>query len=209
MSSITPPPDPAAYQRWEPTALDPVERVTLQMPTASDLEAIHQQAHEEGFEAGFREGFETGRNQAQAQVLEEVRRLQALLGEVSEAIAVYGQDVSGELMALALEISRQMLKQALKVKPELLLPVVRSAMETLPPGTAHPHLHLHPDDAVLVRSAMQVEAAQNGWKIIDDARVARGGCRIETPVSEIDATLPNRWQRLASALGQDHHWLDE
>lgn len=210
MSPIKPPADSGVvYQRWEPVALDPSERMRLQMPTASDLEDIHQQAHQEGYDTGFREGYETGRSQAQAQVLEEVQRLQALLGEVSAAIAMYSVDVSGEMMALALDLARQMLRQALQVKPELLLPIVRSAMETLPPGTAHPHLHLHPEDALLVRAAMQNEAAQGGWKIIDDARVARGGCRIETPVAEIDATLPHRWQRLASALGQDHSWLDE
>ena len=197
------------YQRWEPATLDRADATTLRMPTAADLEAIHQQAHQEGYQAGFTEGAEAGYQQGALGAAEELRQLQALLGQVTEAIGELEQAMSDDLLALALGISKQMLRHALKVKPELLLPVVRSAMESLPQNTPHPHLHLHPEDAVLVRAGMQAEAAQGGWKIIEDHRITRGGCRIETQVSETDATIENRWQRLAMALGQDASWLDE
>jgi flagellar assembly protein FliH len=199
----------AVYQRWEPAALEHSEAQKLQMPTAAALEAIHQEAHQEGFEAGFNEGVEAGRRQGAAQAAEEVRRLQGLLVKVTEAIGGFEQALSEDLLALALEMSRQILRQSLKIRPELLLPIVRSAMESLPQNTPHPHLHLHPEDAALVRDSMQTEVAQGGWKIIEDQRIARGGCRIETQVSETDATLENRWQRLAAALAQDSSWLDE
>jgi flagellar assembly protein FliH len=35
----------------------------------------------------------------------------------------------------------------------------------------------------------------------------RGGCRVETPANEIDASLPTRWARLQQALGQQGEWL--
>lgn len=203
-----------AYQRWEPEALDPTgsggsRDALVQMPTAADVEAIHQQAHEEGYQAGFAEGVEAARQQRDAALSEELRQLQALMDPVAEAMREFEQVVSEDLLALALEIARQMLRQAIRVKPDLVLPVVHGALESLPQNTPHPHLHLHPEDAALVRSAMQSEIALGGWKIVEDQRVARGGCRIETPVSEIDATVENRWKRIAAALGQDSRWLDE
>lgn len=198
-----------AYQRWEPAALDRTDNLSLRMPTAADLEAIHQQAHQEGYQVGFTEGVEAGRQQGAQAAAEELRQLQVLLAKVTEAIGGFEQAMADDLLALSLDMSKQMLRHALKVKPELLLPVVRSAMESLPQNTPHPHLHLHPDDAALVRAGMQSEAAQGGWKIIEDHRISRGGCRIETQVSETDATIENRWQRLAMALGQDATWLDE
>lgn len=199
-----------AYQRWEPATLDLAETgLKVQMPTAADLEAIHQQAHQEGYQAGFTEGAEAGRRQGEVLAAEEVRHLQALLAQVTEAVGEFEQAVGDDLLALALEISRQMLRQALRVKPELLLPIVRGAMESLPQNTPHPHLHLNPEDAVLVRARMQTEIAQGGWKIIEDQRIVRGGCHIETPVCETDATIENRWQRLAVALGQNTGWFDE
>lgn len=198
------------YPRWEPAVLDQLKtRPAVQMPTAADMEALHQQAHEEGYQAGFKEGEEAARQQREAVLAEEVRHLQALLETVSAAMRGFDQTMGEELLALALAISRQMLRQALKVKPELVLPIVRSAMESLPQNTPHPHLHLHAEDAALVRTGMQSEIAHGGWKIIEDPRIARGGCRIETPASEIDATIENRWQRLAAAFAQDSSWLDE
>jgi flagellar assembly protein FliH len=199
----------AVYQRWEPATLEHSDVQRAQMPTAAALEAIHQEARQEGFDAGFVEGVEVGRRQGEAQVAEEVRRMQGLLDNLSEATGGLEQALSEELLALALEISKQILRQALKVRPELLLPVVRGVMESLPQNTPHPHLHLNPEDAELVRARLQTEIAHGGWKIIEDQRVLRGGCRIETQVSEIDATVENRWQRLAEALGQDSRWLDE
>jgi flagellar assembly protein FliH len=205
-----------AYQRWEPAVLDsadPVEqalaRSEFQMPTASELEALHQQVHDEGYQAGFKEGAEAARQQREALLAEEVSQLRELLEPMSAAMRDFDQVMRMELLALALEISRQLLRQALKVKPELLLPIVQSAMESLPQNSPHPHLHLHAEDAALVRAGMQSEMLLGGWKIIEDQHISRGGCRIETPVSEIDATIENRWQRLATMLGQDIGWLDE
>lgn len=189
--------------------LDPVKIRTAGIPTAAELEAMHQQAHEEGYQAGFAEGAEASRRKREVSLAEEVRHLQALLETVNAAILDFNQTMGEELLALALAISRQMLRQALKVKPALVLPIVRGAMESLPQNTPHPHLHLHAEDALLVRSGMQSEIGLGGWKIIEDQRIARGGCRIETPVSEIDATIENRWKGLAATLGQDSGWLDE
>ena len=210
MSSNNPPADTdLPYQRWEPAALESLGASALQMPTAADLEDIHQQAHQEGYEDGYKEGMAAGRRQGDALVAEEIARLKAMLAHVSEAVTQYEETLGGEMLALTLEIARQLLRQALRVKPELVLPIVRGAMESLPQNTAHPHLHLHPDDAALVRAGMQAEIAQGGWKVIDDPRVMRGGCRIETPVSEVNATIETRWQRIAASLGQDSSWLDE
>ena len=55
-----------------------------------------------------------------------------------------------------------MLRQALEVKPELLLPVVRAAIDSLPHNTQHPHIRLHPQDAVLVR---EIPAVLEGGSI--------------------------------------------
>lgn len=199
-----------AYQRWEPATLSNTAGAAgVQMPTAAQIEAIHQQAHEEGFQAGFQEGLEAARQQREAALAAEVQQLQALMQTMSEAVHGLEDAVSEELLALGLEIARQMLHRALAIKPDLVIPIIRGAVESLPQNTPHPHLHLHPEDAALVRVGMPTEAAQGGWKIIEDPRILRGGCRIETPVSEVDATTENRWKRIAMAFGQSSDWLDE
>jgi flagellar assembly protein FliH len=197
------------YQRWEPASLDDVTVQKVKLPTAEALEGIQQQAHQEGYDAGFAEGHAAGYKQGVAQAVEEAHRLQLLLASVEDAIQRFGQATSEELLTLSLEISKQILRQALSVRPELLLPIVRNVMESIPQHSQHPLLQMHPDDAALVKMHMQTEIALGGWKIIEDQRIERGGCRIETAAAEIDATLANRWQKLAAALGKDMSWLED
>jgi flagellar assembly protein FliH len=188
-----------AWQRWEAPnfkggAIFRAGGVAL--PTASQVEGIQRQARDEGFQAGYAEGLQ--------KALQENRRF-------AELIAVFEQQmdeqVAGELLALSLDIARQVLHQALKVNPELLLGVVREAIGTLPHVNQGAHLILNPDDAALVRERMGEQLTHSGWKIFEDSRIERGGARIETANSQIDASLETRWKRVVAALGQDSTWL--
>jgi flagellar assembly protein FliH len=188
-----------AWQRWElpnfeaQGGLRPGE---VELPTASQVEGIHRQAHEEGYQSGYAEGMK--------KAVQENQRLAALLDVLEQQVDT---QVAQELLDLALDIARRMLHQALKVQPELLLGVVREAIGTLPHYNQGAHLVLHPDDAALVRERMGEQLSHSGWKIFEDARIERGGARIETANSQIDATLESRWDRVVAALGQDAKWL--
>jgi flagellar assembly protein FliH len=196
----------SAYQRWELTALDESQRaqeVTAErvpLPTAEELQQIQTQAHQEGYAAGHLEG--------RAKGIADAERMKQVLVGLEAALQQYDQQVAQDVLALALDISRQMLRQALKVKPGLVLAVVREAMNSLPQASSHPHLILNPEDARVVRSFMEADLAHSAWKIQEDSRIERGGCRIESANSEIDATMETRWKRIVAALGRDDAWLE-
>lgn len=196
-------------QPWTPQGIEATAPDVLRPPTAEELERLHLESRQEGYETGRREGWEAGYREGLVQAQAEAERLRGLADTLAAALRDVEQELGQELLALALDISKQMLRQALKVKPELLLPVVRSAIESLPHHAQHPHLHLHPEDAALVRRMLETELPHAGWKVVEDMRIARGGCRIETTTSELDATLPGRWQRIAAALGQENDWLED
>ena len=198
----------SAYQRWELTALNESQREDnndntaerVPLPTAEELQQIQTQAHSEGYAAGYQEGRSKGNADAE--------RMKQMLAGLNAALQQFDQQVAQDVLALSLDIARQMLRQALKVKPGLLLAVVREAMNSLPQASNHPHLILHPEDAALVRSFMETELAHSSWRIQEDTRMERGGCRIESANSEIDATLDARWKRVVAALGRDDAWLE-
>lgn len=196
----------SAYQRWEMSALDE-ERVEksrsvgdMLLPTAEGLEQLQAQAHSEGFAAGYQEG--------KIKALADAERMKHLVAGLDEAMQQFDQQIANDVLALALEIAKQMLRQALKVKPGLALNVVREAMNALPQASHHPTLILNPEDATLVRSFLESDLAHANWKIQEDSRIERGGCRIESANSEIDATMEARWRRVAESLGRDDNWLD-
>lgn len=195
---VTEPEKLTAWQRWElPNfeggGLRPGE---VALPTAAQVEDIQRQAREEGFRNGYAEGMQ--------KAAQENQRLATLIESMAQQVDA---QVAQELLDLSLDIARQMLHQALKVDPELLLGVVREAIGTLPHFNQGAHLVLHPDDAALVRARMGEQLSHSGWKIFEDARVERGGARIETANSQIDASLETRWNRVVAALGQDTSWM--
>lgn len=195
-----------AWQRWELPSFDGSSLTDSQvaaeaLPTAAELEQIHQQARDEGYQAGYAEG--------RQQAVQEVQRMASLLDSLNGELQQTNQLVAQDLMELSLEIARQMVHQALKVNPELLLGVVRDAIASLPHINQAAHLVLHPDDAELVRSGMGEQLAHAGWKIFENAQMERGSCRVETAHSQIDATLATRWQHIVASLGQDNSWLQQ
>ena len=170
--------------------------MTAKLPTAAEVEHIHQQAHEEGYQAGAQKA------------RDEAQRLAGIIGALDKELQQVDQQVAQNLLDLSMEIAKQMLQQALKVKPELILSVVNEAISELPHFSQHVQLILHPSDAELVRSKMGEQLGHAGWKIFEDVQMERGGCRVETANSQIDASLTTRWKRVVSSIGQDNSWLE-
>lgn len=189
-----------AYQRWELPAFDMEQRAEAAvLPTAEEVEQIRQQAQEEGYQAGYAEGAQ--------RVREEAQRLAGMIDALDKELQQVDQQVAQNLLDLAMEMSRQMLQQALEIKPELVLGIVNEAINELPHFNQHAHLILHPADAELVRSQMGEQLDHTGWKIFEDAQMERGGCRVETAHSRIDASMATRWKRVVAFIGQDSSWL--
>jgi len=198
MSDIATEPEKlTAWQRWELPNFEGGPRGEgYGLPTAAQVEDIQRLAREEGYRNGYAEGMQ--------QAAQDRQRLNTLIDAMSNSM---DEQVAQELVALALDVARQMLHQSLKVQPELVLGVVREAIGTLPHFNQGAHLVLHPADAALVREQMGEQLTHSGWKVFEDARIERGGARIETANSQIDATLESRWKRVVAALGQDAEWL--
>ena len=183
--------------------------------TEEELEAIReaarQQGYAEGFEAGqatgHASGYEDGMNQGRAEAADELAHLQSIANEFGKAVTEADEAIAGDVLELALHLAKNMVRTAFEVRPELILPVVREAVDYLPTLQQPALLILHPEDALIVRGSIGHELEKTGWRIVEDANVARGGCRIDTASNQIDAQIASRWQRLSHALGRNVEWL--
>jgi flagellar assembly protein FliH len=202
-SQVLPKEGQTAFQRWELRSLDAPARggrAAGRLPTASEVEQVHRAAHMEGYAAGLAEG--------RAEAAAQAARLRLLVESMTQELRAGEAQVAEDLLSLALELARCMARDALKVRRELILPVVREAMQQMPLYGAPARLLLHPQDAAQVTGAMAEQLQQLGWRLVEDAQIAPGGCRVESASTSIDATLPTRWQRLAAGLGRDASWLE-
>lgn len=164
------------------------------LPTAVELEKIQTQAHEEGYQAGYAEG---------------AQRIADLLNALEQALQQSDQKIAQDLLNLSLEVAQKMVQQTIKTKPGILLGIINEAIASLPHLNHGAHLLLHPDDAAMVRASLGDKLEHSGWKIFESPEMTRGGARVETNHSQIDATVENRWQRIVAAIGQDSTWTQE
>lgn len=193
---------PSSADATTVTEAEPSPAEALVLPTAADVERIHNEAYEQGYAAGVEEGAAAGQASA--------ARMAELLGQLQSAVDAIDQHIADRLLDTAVEIAAQVVRQSLRIKPELLLPVVREAIHALRTDDASTLVLLaHPDDAALIRKHMGEQLTRSNWQIVDDDTLTPGGCKVELGIAEVDATLQTRWKRTIEAIGVRRDWLDD
>jgi flagellar assembly protein FliH len=192
-----------------PPEVEDVE--ALVMPTAEEIEAIQREAREEaaregfreGYDRGYQEGYEKGREQGYGAGRDEVdlviAHLRGLLDGLAEPLQAVDEQVEQELAALAVALARQLIRRELKSDPGQIVAVAREALGVLPSSSRKVNLYLHPDDLELVRSVLAIDEDEQRWKLVGDPLLTRGGCRVVSEVSVIDASVE---KRMAAAIAQ-------
>jgi flagellar assembly protein FliH len=168
----------------------------------SELERVREEA--------YREGLDRGRNEARAMGEQQRAALHALIADIDAQMQSFEQTLANEVLSMSLELAKLIVRHSVRVHPEIVLDVVKEAVANLPGIAEQTLIVLNPADAELFKQLAQGDAAFAAlpWKIVEDAQMERGGCRLETPSTEIDATLETRWRRVIAALGRDDAWME-
>jgi len=198
----------AAGRTGQPRRVAPAMAARAQGESAprTELERAREQAYRDGMEAG---------RQATALALEgalerQRAELEALIAGVNELVHNFEQTLANDVLSISVELAKLIVRQSLRVKPEVVVAVLKEAMASLPGLSEQTVLVLNPADAALLRRVAEGEPALSAlhWKIVEDAQIERGGCKLETPSTEVDATLETRWRRVIASLGRDDGWLE-
>jgi flagellar assembly protein FliH len=187
--------------------LEAMREAARQEGFAQGLDEGRTQGHAEGHAAGHAEGFAAGSAEGEQAAKEELEQLRTVAASFGDAVSQADETIAKDVLDLALRLARGMVRTGLDVRPELIMSVVRDAINQLPILQQPALLMLNPQDAELVRHGMAEELATGGWRIIENGAIARGGCRVETASNQIDAQVEARWQRLTHALAANVDWL--
>lgn len=197
----------ALQAQQEQMEMGPPPPPPLDYPTVEELEGIREEARLAGYQDGHAAGHADALAAGKIETDKELEHVRALAGTFSTALHDADQLIANDVLGLALQLAKGMLKNALQVKPELILPIVREAIEYLPVLQQPALLMLNPEDAPVVREGIGEELEKGGWRVIEDPTIQRGGCKVDTASNQIDAQASSRWQRLSHALGKDSDWL--
>ena len=131
---------------------------------------------------------------------DKLARLDAILAFMSTPLEELDQRVVNELGELAMLVAGQIIRRELKSSSGEIVATVKDALNLLPVASGKVQLELHPEDAATVRDALSGGDADRSWDIVEDPLLARGGCRVSTSSSRIDATVESRLNAAIAAV---------
>lgn len=191
-----------AFERWE---LPLVEGAT----TAQQLSQIHKEAYDEGFAMGQQAGLQAG----QQEITRRVGQLENMLQMLAEPLQQMDDDVVFQVSELAVAIAKQIIRRELHIDPGQIVAVIREAVNALPVTARKVTLYIHPDDVVMVRETFALgdksDHDEIKWRIIEDPMLTRGGCRIHSENSSIDATVETHLNRIINTILGGERETDE
>ena len=218
-----------SFQRWQASSFDrkptpaaksvgtehavaaqaaPETPAHIPLPTVDEIERMHEDGRTSGYEAGLAEGKAVGETAAREASEANAQRYAALIGNLETAIADVDQSVAQQLLALAIEIAAQVTRGSIAANTEMLLPIVREAIASLPLHHTNLVLRLNPVDAENIRTQLTEQFAQTSTRIVEDREITPGGCMLQAGPSEVDATIETRWKRVLEAIGTEpQKWL--
>lgn len=170
-------------------------------PVALSARGPNGAREQSGYEAGQAQGYADAMRAAQQARGADLQRLEGLLLDLRGRFDELSSRTADALLDLALDVAAQVLRREVQTRRDAALPVVREALQLVIDAHAHPTVRLAPQDFALVREALQADGRFHGCRFLEDDAIAPGGCRIESPQGEIDATLATRWRRVVQSLG--------
>lgn len=204
-----------AVSRWDlpPISGNPVP-TRRAGKTVAEIEEVERRAYEEAYARGLEEGRAAGK----AEYDKEIERLQAEMARLQEAVDALAQvcdalaepmkdvdaQVETELTHLALAVARQLVRRELRIDPAQVIAIIRETIGLLPAAAREVRVHLHPDDAAVVRERLAATGTERAWSVVEDPVMTRGGCRVTTEHAHIDARLETRINTvIATILGDE------
>jgi len=197
--------EPEGAQRWD---LPAVEGAPLPRPGAKGVNVMHLTLVErEAWDHGFRDGHAEGVRKGEAELARHIAEvdvklaaLDAIMGALARPLEELDNAVETELTRLALAVGKHLARRELKIDPTQIIGIIRNTLSLLPLSARNIRIHLHPDDAAIVREKLARATGDQEWQLAEDPLMARGGCRLTTDTSSVDGRFEASVAAVVSGL---------
>jgi flagellar assembly protein FliH len=176
--------------------VDPAERQAQQL----------RAARQSGYQDGYRDGLVALEGFKQSFASQTTTQVGALVRSIGEQLDALQQEMARAVADTAAALARQVLRSELALRPECVATVAEQAIDALLLSARHIVLRVHPDDHALIAGHSAEAIAARGARVVSDPQVARGGCRVDSDIGLVDATIDERWRRAVAALGSALPW---
>ena len=204
---------------WNPNAFGEVERRSANgdrrqhgeapppEPTPEALRAEHERALKAARQAGYQDGYRDGVVALESFKQTFARQITAQVGQLFEACDEQLNALQARLAEgvtdTAVQLARQVVRAELQTHPRQVAAVAREAVEALLASARRIELHAHPDDAALIAEGASEVLERRAVRVVPDASLERGGCRVTSDIGQLDATMAERWRTAAGLVGRE------
>ncbi|NQZ53494.1 MAG: flagellar assembly protein FliH [Piscirickettsiaceae bacterium] len=191
------------YQRWKAPQMVSVTDISGKnsaLMTVEGIESMQKEAQQEGYKVGFDEGRKAGLKAGQTDITQQIGYLKQIMTSLNTPLNDLDQQIENDLVTLAISVARQVIRRELKSEPEHIIGAVRAAIAVLPINDRKLKIYVHPQDIELVKKGLSIDDDGVSWQWIEDPLLTRGGCRLETADTMVDATVEGRLESVISKL---------
>ena len=220
----TQPPDPQGFRaRLQPASAQAVPRAdpaaTLAAPQAGVPDGMPDGMPDgiarqiavvraEGYQAGYNDGLAALERFKAHHASLLSAQIGQLLAAMDQELGALEQQIAASVARVATELARQVVRSELSLRPALVVQVAREAVSAVLASARQITMAVNPEDHALVAAGCEEALAARGARLLSQASVARGGCRIESDAGVIDARIASRWDMASHALGTGLCWDD-
>ncbi len=155
---------------------------------------------QQSYNSEQKNGYDDGLKQAQQQLDEYKQTFEAIFSSFDNALKEIDQEVIQAITQLAISISKQIIRRELQTNSEQVISVVKEGIALLPLDKSRLILHLNPRDISIVQKVFNQDDIVHSYSLVEDPSVQRGGCKLATDESVIDATIDSQVAQIAAKL---------
>lgn len=152
------------------------------------------------YDEKLKNGYEDGLKQGQQTLNEYKQTFESVFSSLDNALKEIDQDVIQAITQLAVSISKQIIRRELQINSEQVVSVVKESIKLLPLEKSRLIIHLNPSDISVVQKVFNQDDIVHSYSLVEDPTVQRGGCKLATDESIIDATIDSQVAQIAAKL---------
>ncbi len=196
------------FASWKPGSFGAGTAGAGDAPDAPEQQAQQHAARQAGYQEGYRDGLAALENFKRSVLQQNAAQFGALLQQFDEQLDGLEFDMARALTRVAVSIAQQVVRDELRAQPDRIARVAQEAVEAVLMSARHIVVQINPQDQALVEAGAAEAIAARGARLVSDAGIERGGCRVLSDVGTIDARIEARWSQASSTVGVEMPWND-
>jgi len=192
------------FASWKPGAFGAPAAAAV--PDSVEQQAQAHATRQAGYQEGYRDGLVALENFKRSVMQQNAAQFGAVLQQFDEQLDALEFDMARVLARVAASIAQQVVRDELAAQPQRIARVTQEAVEAVLLSARHIVVQVNPQDLVLVEQGAADAIAARGARLVADATIERGGCRVLSDVGTIDARISARWQHASAAVGVELPW---